>query len=75
LCSCSASACSQADRDRFDLLLPSSSRRRRARRVDPDQLKLLHTLDASRLQAFRFAELPAALPAAISGARIASPLA
>lgn len=40
-------------------------------RVDPDQLKLLRTLDASRLQAFRFAELPAAIPAAISGARIA----
>jgi ABC-type nitrate/sulfonate/bicarbonate transport system permease component len=40
-------------------------------RVDRDQLKLLRTLDASRLQAFRFAELPAAIPAAISGARIA----
>ncbi len=39
--------------------------------VDPDELKLLRTLDASRWQAFRFAELPAALPAAISGARIA----
>jgi putative hydroxymethylpyrimidine transport system permease protein len=39
--------------------------------TDPDQLKLLRTLDASRWQAFRFAELPAALPAAISGARIA----
>jgi putative hydroxymethylpyrimidine transport system permease protein len=39
--------------------------------VDPDQLKLLRTLDASRWQAFRFAELPAALPAALSGARIA----
>jgi ABC-type nitrate/sulfonate/bicarbonate transport system permease component len=39
--------------------------------VDPDQLKLLRTFDASRWQAFRFAELPAALPAAISGARIA----
>jgi len=39
--------------------------------VDRDQLKLLRTLDASRLQAFRFAELPAALPAALSGARIA----
>jgi ABC-type nitrate/sulfonate/bicarbonate transport system permease component len=39
--------------------------------VDPDQPKLLRTLDASRWQAFRFAELPAALPAAISGARIA----
>jgi ABC-type nitrate/sulfonate/bicarbonate transport system permease component len=39
--------------------------------VDPDQLKLLRTLDASRWQAFRLAEMPAALPAAISGARIA----
>ena len=39
--------------------------------MDPDQLKLLRTLDASRWQAFRFAELPAALPAALSGARIA----
>ncbi len=39
--------------------------------VDPDQLKLLRTLDASRWQAFRFAELPTALPAALSGARIA----
>ncbi len=32
--------------------------------VDRDQLKLLRTLDATRWQAFRFAELPAALPAA-----------
>jgi ABC-type nitrate/sulfonate/bicarbonate transport system permease component len=40
-------------------------------RIERDQLKLLRTLDASRWQAFRFAELPAALPAAISGARIA----
>ena len=39
--------------------------------VDPDQLKLLRTFDASRLQAFRYAEAPAALPAAISGAKIA----
>jgi ABC-type nitrate/sulfonate/bicarbonate transport system permease component len=39
--------------------------------VDPDQLKLLRTLGASRWQAFRLAELPAALPAALSGARIA----
>jgi putative hydroxymethylpyrimidine transport system permease protein len=39
--------------------------------VDPDQLKLLRTFDASRWQMFRFAELPAALPTAISGARIA----
>jgi NitT/TauT family transport system permease protein/putative hydroxymethylpyrimidine transport system permease protein len=39
--------------------------------IDPDQLKLLRTLGASRAQAFRFGELPAALPAALSGARIA----
>ncbi len=39
--------------------------------VDPDELKLLRTLDATRWQAFRLAELPAAVPAAISGARIA----
>ena len=39
--------------------------------VDPDQVKLLRTLNASRWQAFRFAELPAALPGALSGARIA----
>ncbi len=41
------------------------------RAVDPDQLKLLRTLDASRWQAFRWAEAPAALPAAFSGAKIA----
>lgn len=39
--------------------------------VDPDQLKLMRTLDASRWQAFRLAELPAAIPAALSGARVA----
>jgi putative hydroxymethylpyrimidine transport system permease protein len=39
--------------------------------VDPDQLKLLRTLDASRWQSLRLAELPAAIPAALSGARIA----
>ncbi len=39
--------------------------------VDPEQPKLLRTFDASRWQTFRFAELPAALPAALSGARIA----
>jgi putative hydroxymethylpyrimidine transport system permease protein len=39
--------------------------------VDSEQPKLLRTLDASRWQTFRFAELPAALPAALSGARIA----
>ncbi|WP_205697272.1 ABC transporter permease [Conexibacter sp. SYSU D00693] len=40
-------------------------------RVDAEQRKLLRTLGASRWQTFRFAELPAALPAALSGARIA----
>jgi len=30
--------------------------------VDPDRLKLMRTLDASRWQAFRLTELPAALP-------------
>lgn len=39
--------------------------------IDPDRLKLLRSLDASRWQAFRWAELPEALPAAISGAKIA----
>jgi putative hydroxymethylpyrimidine transport system permease protein len=39
--------------------------------VDPEQMKLMRTLDATRWRAFRFAELPAALPAALSGARIA----
>jgi ABC-type nitrate/sulfonate/bicarbonate transport system permease component len=39
--------------------------------VDPDQLKLMRTLDASRWQAFRWTEAPAALPAALSGAKIA----
>ena len=39
--------------------------------LDPERAKLLRTLDASRWQTLRFAELPAALPAALSGARIA----
>jgi putative hydroxymethylpyrimidine transport system permease protein len=38
--------------------------------VDPELLKLLRTLDASRWQRLRLAEAPAALPAALSGARI-----
>jgi NitT/TauT family transport system permease protein/putative hydroxymethylpyrimidine transport system permease protein len=41
------------------------------RATDPELLKLLRTLDASRWQAFRFAELPAAAPAALSGTKIA----
>lgn len=40
-------------------------------RVDRDTMKLLRTLDATRWGAFRFAEAPAALPAALSGAKIA----
>jgi putative hydroxymethylpyrimidine transport system permease protein len=39
--------------------------------LDPEEAKLMRTLDASRWQTLRFAELPAALPAALSGARIA----
>jgi ABC-type nitrate/sulfonate/bicarbonate transport system permease component len=41
------------------------------RSIDPEQHKLLRTLGASRWQAFRWAEAPAALPAALSGAKIA----
>lgn len=39
--------------------------------VDPELRKLMRTLDATRWQAFRLAELPAALPAALAGTRIA----
>lgn len=39
--------------------------------VDPEQRKLLRTLDATRLQELRWVELPAALPGALSGAKIA----
>ena len=39
--------------------------------IDPEQHKLLRTLGASRWQTFRWAEAPAALPAALSGAKIA----
>jgi putative hydroxymethylpyrimidine transport system permease protein len=41
------------------------------RRTDPDQVKLLRTLDATRWQVLRWVELPAALPAALSGAKVA----
>lgn len=40
-------------------------------RVDPELLKLLRTLDASRLRVLRHVELPAALPGLFSGAKIA----
>jgi ABC-type nitrate/sulfonate/bicarbonate transport system permease component len=39
--------------------------------VDPEQHKLLRTLGASRAQTFRWVEAPTALPAALSGAKIA----
>jgi ABC-type nitrate/sulfonate/bicarbonate transport system permease component len=41
------------------------------RKVDPDAIKLMRTLDASRWQIFRRVEAPAALPFAFSGTRIA----
>lgn len=41
------------------------------RRSDADHLKLLRSLGATRLQALRWVELPAALPAALSGAKVA----
>jgi ABC-type nitrate/sulfonate/bicarbonate transport system permease component len=39
--------------------------------IDPDQHKLLRSLGASRLQALRWLEAPTALPAALSGAKLA----
>jgi ABC-type nitrate/sulfonate/bicarbonate transport system permease component len=39
--------------------------------VDPEQHKLLRTLGATRAQTLRWVEAPAALPAALSGAKIA----
>ena len=39
--------------------------------VDPEQRKLMRTLDAPRLQELRLVEAPAALPGALSGAKIA----
>lgn len=41
------------------------------RAVDPEALKLMRTLDASRWQAFRRVEAPTALPYSFSGAKIA----
>ena len=40
-------------------------------RIDPDRLKLLRTLGASRWQTLRFAEAPSALPALFTGTRLA----
>ncbi|MGB2711533.1 MAG: ABC transporter permease [Conexibacter sp.] len=39
-------------------------------RVDPELIKLMRTLDASRLRILRHVELPAALPGLFSGAKI-----
>jgi NitT/TauT family transport system permease protein/putative hydroxymethylpyrimidine transport system permease protein len=41
------------------------------RSVDPDAVKMMRTLDASRWQIFRRVEAPSALPYAFSGAKIA----
>jgi NitT/TauT family transport system permease protein/putative hydroxymethylpyrimidine transport system permease protein len=41
------------------------------RGVDPDRVKLLRSLDASRWQVLRWLELPTAAPAALSGAKVA----
>jgi NitT/TauT family transport system permease protein/putative hydroxymethylpyrimidine transport system permease protein len=41
------------------------------RRVEADKLKLMRTLGASRVQVLRWVEAPSALPAALSGAKIA----
>jgi putative hydroxymethylpyrimidine transport system permease protein len=41
------------------------------RSVDPDQVKMLRTLNASRSDVFRHLELPASLPYLFSGAKVA----
>jgi putative hydroxymethylpyrimidine transport system permease protein len=41
------------------------------RAVEPERVKLLRTLDATRWQVLRWVELPAAAPGALSGAKIA----
>ena len=43
--------------------------------VDPDAVKLMRTLDASRAQIFRRVEIPTALPSTFSGAKIAAAVA
>jgi len=45
------------------------------RSVDPDAIKMMRTLDASRWQVFRRVEAPTALPFLFSGARIAAAVA
>jgi putative hydroxymethylpyrimidine transport system permease protein len=41
-------------------------------RVDPNLLKLMKTLDASRWQTFKTVELPSALPGLLTGAKLAA---
>lgn len=41
-------------------------------RVDPELVKLLQTFDAGRLEIFRRVELPSALPALLTGAKLAA---
>lgn len=41
------------------------------RRIDPDRIKLMRTLGASRWQVLRFAEAPSALPGLFTGTRLA----
>lgn len=41
-------------------------------RVDPELVKLMRTLDATRLQTFRHVELPSALPGVFTGAKLAA---
>ncbi len=45
------------------------------RNVDPDTVKLMRTLDASRSQIFHRVEIPTALPSTFSGAKIAAAVA
>lgn len=52
----------------FPVVLPTLDALRRA---DPDRVKLLRTLGATRWQALRFHELPGALPALFTGTRLA----
>ncbi|MBA2349770.1 MAG: ABC transporter permease [Solirubrobacterales bacterium] len=41
------------------------------RRIDPDRIKLMRTLGATRWQVLRFAEAPSALPGLFTGTRLA----
>ena len=45
------------------------------RRTDPEQVRMMRSLDASRIAIFRRVEVPTALPAIFTGARIAAAVA